>query len=217
MEVYGVVYLIRNKVNGKRYVGQTVQPLKKRMQKHLRDDLYVDRAIRSYGIENFYCGVIKTCATKEELDEAEKHFIAVLHSKAPYGYNLTDGGCGDRHTDETRAKLSAANSGENNPMFGKKHTPETRAKLSAAQLGNKKKFGQAPFGGNIGENVCGEEWQKQSHVWKKAYTRNLRETFGDTQRRESSSVRSTSFARILLKDFDCESRLQSVQKFGCGN
>ena len=144
MEVYGVVYLIWNKVNGKRYVGQTVQTLKKRLQKHLRDDLYVDRAIRSHGIENFYCGIIKTCATKDELDEAEKHFIAVLKTKTPYGYNLTDGGCGGRHTDETRAKLSAANSGENNPMFGKKHTEETKAKIRAAQLGNKKNFGKHP-------------------------------------------------------------------------
>ena len=94
MKVYGVVYLLWNKVNGKRYVGQTVQPLKERMRKHRYGNLYIDKAIDKYGLENFRYGVIKTCATKAELDEAEKHFIVVLHSKAPYGYNLTDGGEG---------------------------------------------------------------------------------------------------------------------------
>lgn len=37
MEVIGVIYLIWNLVNGKRYVGQTTQPLKKRFDAHARD------------------------------------------------------------------------------------------------------------------------------------------------------------------------------------
>lgn len=163
MEVYGVVYLLWNKINGKRYVGQTVQPLKKRMHKHRYGNLYIDKAIDKYGLENFYCGVIKTCATKAELDEAEKHFIAVLKSKAPYGYNLTDGGggtvgypqtpeqlaknaaanTGKHPSAETLAKMSAAKSGANHPFFGRHHTDETRAKLSAALSGeNNPLFGQ---------------------------------------------------------------------------
>ena len=35
MEVFGVVYLIINMKNQKKYVGQTVQPLKKRFNAHV--------------------------------------------------------------------------------------------------------------------------------------------------------------------------------------
>ena len=44
---------------------------------------------------------------------------------------------GRRQTEETRAKISAANSGENHPMYGKKLSEETRAKMSEAQKGKK--------------------------------------------------------------------------------
>ena len=140
MEVYGVVYLIWNQINGKRYVGKTIQTLPKRMNQHLHDNLYVDKAIRKYGIENFRYGVIKTCATKEELDECERYFIAALKSKSPYGYNLTDGGDGGTGREcspETSAKLSAALRGEKNPRYGKKNTPEHQAKIVASHLGKK--------------------------------------------------------------------------------
>lgn len=35
-----------------------------------------------------------------------------------------------RHTDETRAKLSAQRQGANNPFYGRTHTPETRQRIS---------------------------------------------------------------------------------------
>lgn len=123
MKVFGVVYLILNKLNGKMYVGQTVQSLKNRMARHLSGDQYIDRALKKYGLENFYYGVIKSCASKAEMDYWEKFFIAALKTKSPIGYNLTDGGegtVGIERTPEQRAKLSAALSGERNPRYGKK-------------------------------------------------------------------------------------------------
>ena len=131
--MYGVVYLIWNKVNGKKYVGQTVQPLKVRFNEHVRkkDNMLIGKAIRKYGKENFYCGVIKTCESKEELDYWEKFFIAALKSKKTYGYNLTDGGegfIGYHPTPEMRAKQSAIHK-------GKPHSPEWCAKISAAHKG----------------------------------------------------------------------------------
>ncbi len=55
---------------------------------------------------------------------------------APNGYNLTEGGEGNIPCDETRAKISAATSGENNPFFGKRHTAESLAKMSVSHQGN---------------------------------------------------------------------------------
>ncbi len=39
------------------------------------------------------------------------------------------------HTEETKAKISEALSGENHPMYGKQHSEEARAKMSKAKLG----------------------------------------------------------------------------------
>ena len=121
-------------VNGKRYVGQTVQPLKRRFNEHVKGNYPIGHAIRRYGRENFYCGVIKTCSSKAELDYWEKYFIAALKSKKPYGYNLTDGGegtVGYHPTPEMRAKQSAIHK-------GKPHSPEWCAKIAAALAGKPK-------------------------------------------------------------------------------
>jgi group I intron endonuclease len=48
---------------------------------------------------------------------------------------------GYKHTEEALAKLSEANSGANNPMYGKTHTPETRAQMSGA---NNHMYGKVP-------------------------------------------------------------------------
>ena len=155
MKVFGVVYLITNKINGKPYVGQTTQKLERRIKEHKRSDLYIDRAIRKYGWENFTVEVLKVCGSKEELDYWEKYFIKARNTRSPNGYNLTDGGEGTvgikltpehcakivaAHTGkplsaEHRAKIGASISGEKNPFFGKTHTDEARAIMSEIHLG----------------------------------------------------------------------------------
>lgn len=49
----GIIYLLENKTNGKTYVGQTIQSWNRRLATHLCGDLYIDRAIRKEGIDNF--------------------------------------------------------------------------------------------------------------------------------------------------------------------
>ena len=127
------VYLIWCKINGKRYVGQTVQPLKKRFNEHAtkRNKSLLGKAMRKYGRENFYCGIIKVCTSKEELDYWEKYYIAALKTKIPYGYNLCDGGegvAGYSKTPEHCANLSTA-------LKNRKFTPEWRTKISEALKG----------------------------------------------------------------------------------
>ena len=142
MEVYGVVYLIWNMVNGMKYVGQTIQPLKKRMAQHKCGDLDIDKAIRKYGWENFRYGVIKSCASKEEMNYREIFYIAALKTKSPYGYNRTDGGdhsvAGVKRPPETCARIAASKMGEKNPNYGKTLSDEQKAKIAASLTGKKK-------------------------------------------------------------------------------
>lgn len=89
-----IVYLITNKVNGKRYVGQTVRSLEERWKDHCRvkDDNYFHRAIHKYGVENFSLEIIDTADSGEELDEKEIFWIQKLNTLFPHGYNLKEGG-----------------------------------------------------------------------------------------------------------------------------
>ena len=90
-----VVYLITNTVNGKKYVGQTQRILKQRLKDHRTDKKRtIGIAIKKYGWENFTVEILDECETLEQLYESEKYWIAMLNTKAPNGYNMTDGGIG---------------------------------------------------------------------------------------------------------------------------
>lgn len=97
------------------YVGQTIQPLEKRFYNHCHANSAIGNAIRKYKPKIFRCEILKCCATKAELDAWENFFIAVLKTKSPLGYNLTDGGEGAvdlKRTPEHCAKLSAEQFGK---------------------------------------------------------------------------------------------------------
>ena len=133
--IVGVIYLITNLLNGMKYVGQTTQPLGARIAQHKCSDLYIDRAIRKYGRENFKVEVLEECYTVEQLNEREIFWIAALNTKVPNGYNITDGGEGNlglSHTKETRDQMSVDRSGEKNAFFGKNHTDDTCFTLSVS-------------------------------------------------------------------------------------
>lgn len=142
----GVIYLITNTLNGKMYVGQTRQGLKRRIIEHKRDNSKsrgdIDMAIHRYGWENFTAEVLETCPV-EMLNEREKFFIAKLNTQVPNGYNLTDGGDTALNiSEETRAKISANHadfSGAKNGFYGKRHSEESRAKMSVAKKGKSHK------------------------------------------------------------------------------
>lgn len=160
------VYVVTNAVTSRQYVGMTMQPLRKRWTAHLRaardgvkTALY--RAIRKHGVEQFEIQPFASAFTREGLGELESLVIKQLGSKAPRGYNLTDGGegviglppesrarCGRRgykHTPEARRRISEASKGHGvgeaqraaigAAHKGKSLTPEHRAKLAAAKLG----------------------------------------------------------------------------------
>lgn len=99
---YGCIYVYHNKLNGKCYVGQTVNP-EERYNAHLKaaksdSQLHFSRALRKYGIENFEYKIIWgqmmpiECA-KDNLNYWEKYYIKVFDSYNN-GYNMTEGGEG---------------------------------------------------------------------------------------------------------------------------
>lgn len=86
------IYKIENLVNGKIYIGQSVQ-IEKRFQKHLRakDNFLIHKALRKYGKENFTFQIIEECE-QQDLDNKEIYWINYYNSLMPLGYNMVDGG-----------------------------------------------------------------------------------------------------------------------------
>ena len=67
----GIIYEHKNKVNGKRYVGQTIQALQARIKEGYFNTKFA-RALQKYGWENFETTVLLTIEknTKQELIKA---------------------------------------------------------------------------------------------------------------------------------------------------
>lgn len=128
-----IVYLVTNKVTGKQYVGQTVRKAKERWWQHLYWGTcenpknrfgYLHKAIQKYKPEAFIVETLHECKSKEEMDFVETFYIVLLNTKAPAGYNLTDGGEGTHGrvcSEETKEKIRAK-------AIGRKYSDEANAK-----------------------------------------------------------------------------------------
>lgn len=127
--VCGIIYKSTNLINGKSYIGKTIQKFDIRKNTHIRDAkrfyhkglcdntnkniCYFHKAINKYGIENFKWEVIFECNDELVLNVMETMKIIVNHSHvSENGYNLTWGGeglSGYKHTEETKQKIRKSN------------------------------------------------------------------------------------------------------------
>lgn len=129
------IYKITNNVDGKVYIGQTINYSKRKRShiSHLKDNKHhnehLQRAWNKYGKENFSFEIIEECKTSE-LDKKEKYFIDLYNATdSSYGYNLVDGGQVFRKfTPELREKMS-------NSLKGRKFSELHKQRISEGQKG----------------------------------------------------------------------------------
>lgn len=145
----GIIYMFTNKVNGMKYVGQTIRE-RARYRAHInRCESFIDRAITKYGIENFEYDVLHRCnGTREnvigELNFFEKKYIKKYDCICPNGYNMTSGG--DNPTllsEESRKRISESHKGI--VPWNKGLSKETNERLK--ELSDKSKGRVSPLKG----------------------------------------------------------------------
>jgi group I intron endonuclease len=154
-----VVYLLHNRVNGKVYVGKTVQPVADRWSVHKSDARigtsgYLQNAIRKHGPAAFDVEVLCIADSEDQLNFMEKFFIALYRSnQREFGYNLTAGGDGVSGlipwNKGTKGVMVAWNKGLTGVQVawnkGKTFSAASRQRMSVAAKGrvpwNKGKFG----------------------------------------------------------------------------
>lgn len=95
------IYMWRNKINNKIYIGKTIQIPSRRKAKHMydaranKDDYPIHSAMRKYGINNFEFSIILECEENERLlNFLEMQYIVWYNSQVPNGYNVEAGGEG---------------------------------------------------------------------------------------------------------------------------
>lgn len=91
------VYMHKNQINGKVYIGQTSKSLNRRWGngKCYATCPYFNHAIEKYGWDNFDHLLLNDNLSKDEADELEKYYIQKYESYNPeHGYNISLGGSG---------------------------------------------------------------------------------------------------------------------------
>jgi group I intron endonuclease len=143
------IYLIINLENLKKYIGITKYSLEERFYQHIKRGFLLTEAIKKYGKEKFSIELIEEVESPERAYELEIFYIKKYNTKAPFGYNLTDGGDGifgwqpsDEYRKECSERAKELHKNKKVGMYGKKHNDETKRKMSEASKGNKNCLGR---------------------------------------------------------------------------
>lgn len=101
VDVMGIIYCYTNRINGKKYVGQTINP-EQRYNAHKSNyqnpnnteyNSLIHKAFRKYGFDNFtYEILVKDIDDINVLNELEIYYIKKFNCQTPNGYNVEAGG-----------------------------------------------------------------------------------------------------------------------------
>ena len=170
MEVWAV-YIVTNVMNGKQYVGLT-KSLEKRWDAHRRSNgsaPALHAAIKKYGKEAFVFTHVCDAFDFEAAQDIERMLIIQHNTKAPNGYNLTDGGegvIGKKYTIEEcerksliakkwMSELTPEQRKEKFGVKGRVWSEEQKEKIRASNLGK-----------NLGKRATEETRAKMSLAHK---------------------------------------------------
>lgn len=168
------IYRITNKINGKTYIGQ--HKYKKLNDSYMGSGVYLAKAKKKYGIENFKKEILEFNISNVYLtNDWEQMYILFERAKGKAEYNIANGGGGVKgyhHSEEDRRRISERNKGQIPWMKGKHHTEESKRKMSEAKRWyhpseeSNKKRSETMKGKNKGKHLTDEQRKRLSEVNK---------------------------------------------------
>lgn len=144
-----IIYKITNTENQKVYIGQTINSLEKRWNRHYNDAInnnlntHFARAIRFYGKDKFIPEVIDTAVSQEELTAKEQYWIHYYNS-IQNGYNETDAtekSGGNTYQNKTEEEMSVIKEKLKQSKLGAKNPNATGVKCKNINTDEEYHFG----------------------------------------------------------------------------
>jgi group I intron endonuclease len=128
----GIIYCIHNLTTGKKYIGQTVEKLQRRILRHFRtiNETKISRAIQKYSKYNFVYGILEEVENINLLDEREKYWIQ-YYDTVNNGFNIKEGGKCSRGFKQSQSSIEK----RRQKLLGKTLSEEHKQKLSKAHKG----------------------------------------------------------------------------------
>ena len=139
------IYKIRNKVNGKFYIGSSNNIISRfsrhrnALMKGTHPNVLLQRAYHKYGEENLEYLIVEKCTENEKL-KREQFYIDTVKPQYNISKSATAPMQGRKHSEETKKKFKKriVLRGKESPSYGKKWTPEQRKKLIEKRIGVKR-------------------------------------------------------------------------------
>ena len=230
------IYKITNLINGKVYIGQSVNiEYRWQQEKHFQGvNDHLKSAFLKYGLENFCFEILEECQ-QEELNKKECFYIKNYNSfDRNFGYNETTGGSkghiqrGRKQSQEVRKKISEAKK-------GKCFTEEHKKALSEAWKYRDKKFseetkckqreGLKKYYSNLSSEVLKKRGEKISEAKKgKCFTEEHKKALSEAAKHRKKPTKAkkvlcletgkvyNTIAEAAKDTNSCRSKISSVCK-----
>lgn len=191
------IYLITNTVNGKVYVGSSVD-LDKRWYMHqnrltagAHRNSHLQRAWQKYGASAFTFSVLEL-TERECLIEREQFWIDKLCASDEVSYNIcrtaANTRLGVKVSEETRQRMSAATTGQ-------RHSEETRERIAAAKRGVKRPPRSQEYRDNIGAARRGKKASEETRAKMREARARRPPPSAETRAKMAESMRKTLAAK----------------------
>ena len=128
----GIIYCIHNLSTNKKYIGQTVEKLQRRVVRHFRtiNETKISRAIQKYTKYEFVYGIVEHVDDISFLDEREKYWIK-FYDAVENGFNIKEGGKCARGYKQSQSSIEK----RRQKLIGKSLSDEHKQKISKAHMG----------------------------------------------------------------------------------
>lgn len=175
-ETYCGIYKITCLPTGKIYVGQSVDIFNRWVQYHRLEQKVIGPKLYNsfikYGLDNHMFEIVKECLKEQLNNEEIKHIEE--HSSFLKGLNLTKGGEGVKHTEETKRKISESKKNKPSGLKGKNRSFKGRTSPNKGNKRSKESCvltslalkGKPQNGKSIIQSITNQEWISATEAGK---------------------------------------------------
>lgn len=192
--MYGYIYMIVNKINGKTYIGQRKFNGEWYKDKYMGSGKKLASAKKHYGIESFEKFLVQYVPTKDEASKQEIFWISEYRKRGKAEYNIANGGDGGGVPGHIVSETARKKIGEANSKRMKGNIPWNKGKKLPSHIVSeetKKKISEALKGKHPSEEARKKmsEVKKGTVPWNKGKKLPSHSVSDETRRKISEANR----------------------------